>query len=134
VHEAEIILVMEVEAHCDATEVLQPCEQPLDLPPSLVVPERSAVLRRRLLPVRPVRRDQLDALLFEFCIERVGVVSLIPDQPRGPLSGKNFGESAFDKGDFMRRSRRRVDGERKTSTNLKPLSPLRSPPSASGKS
>src|SRR5215204_3262961 len=114
-HEAEIVFVMEVEAHCDAPEVLKPCEEPLNLPPSPVAPERSAVLRRCFLPVRLVRRDQLDALLFEFRVERVGVVSLIADQSLRPFSGKNLGESCLDKGDFMRASRRRVDGGRKTS-------------------
>jgi hypothetical protein len=105
---------MKVKAHRDATEVLQPCEQPLNLPPSLVAPERSAILRPSFLPVRLVRRDHLNALLLEFCVERVRVVSLIADQSLGPLSGKNLGESFRDKGDFMRASRRRVDGERKT--------------------
>jgi hypothetical protein len=106
---------MEVEVHRDAAEVLKPCEQPLNLPPPLVAPKRSAVLRPSLLPVRLVRRDHLNAALFEFRVERVGVVSLIADQPPRPFSGKNFGESCLDKGDFMRASRRRVDGERKTS-------------------
>src|SRR5437660_10576763 len=114
-HEAEMVLVMKVKAHRDSTEVLQPCEQPLDLPSSLVAPQRSAILRPSLLPVRLVRRDHLNTLLFEFRIQRVGVVSLIADQSLRPFQGKNLSESFSDKGDFMRRSRCRVDGERKTS-------------------
>ncbi len=105
---------MKVKAHGDSTEVLQPCEEPLNLPSSLIAPQRSAILRRCFLTIRLVRRDQLDALLFEFCIKRVRVVSLIADQSLRSFSGKNLSESCLDKGDFMRRSRRRVDGERKT--------------------
>jgi len=105
---------MKVEAHRDAAEVLEPREQPLDLPAAAVAPQLPPVLRPRLLPVRLVRRDQLDALPSKLRVERVGVISLVADQSFGSLSGKNLGESAFDKGDFMRASRRRVDGERKT--------------------
>ena len=79
--EAEIIFRVVVEARRDAPEVLKPGEQSLDPPPAPVAPERSAVLRRRFLPVRLVRRDHLDASPFEFRVERVGVVSLIADQP-----------------------------------------------------
>lgn len=86
-HKAKIILVMEVEAHRDAAEVLKSCERPLDLPAPLVAPQLAAVLCRRLLPVRLVRRDQLYALLGLLLVERVGVVSMVPGQSFGPLSG-----------------------------------------------
>jgi hypothetical protein len=105
---------MKVEAHRYPPEVMEPREQPLDLPAALVAAELPPVLRPRLLPVLAVRRDQLDALLCQFLVERVGVVSLVAYEAGGPLSGKNFGESTLDKGDLMRASRRRVDGERKT--------------------
>src|ERR1051325_9317903 len=105
---------MKVEAHSDAAKVLKPGEQPLDLPAALVAPQLPSVLRPRLLPVRLVRRDQLDASFSQLLVQRAGVVSLVADQSFGSLSGKNLSESLSDKGDFMRRSRRRVDGERKT--------------------
>lgn len=107
---------MEVEARRDAAELLEPREQPLDLPPALVAAKWPAVLRRRFLPVRAVRRDQLDAFGSEFFVERVGVVSLIAYEPLRSLRGKALKESLSDKGDFMRRSRLRVDGEWKTSS------------------
>lgn len=106
---------MKVEASRHAAEVLEPRPQPLDLPPALVAPKLPPVLRRRLLPVRPVRRDQLDAALGQLRVERVGVVSLIAYQAFGLFGDKTLNESLCDKGDFMRRSRRRVDGEWKTS-------------------
>jgi len=94
---------------------LQPRPQPLDLPAAAVAAQCPPVLRRRFRPVRLVRRDQLDAALGQLCVQRIGVVSLIPDQSFGLLGGKTLKESLSDKGDFMRRSRRRVDGEWKTS-------------------
>jgi hypothetical protein len=93
---------------------LQPRKQPLDLPSSLVTAQDSAILRWRFLPVRLVRRDHLDALLSKFRIQRIRVVSFVSDQSFGLLGGKTLKESLSDKGDFMRRSRRRVDGEWKT--------------------
>src|ERR1044072_5271401 len=105
---------MEVKAHRNPTEVLKPGEQSLNLPPSFVASEHSTILRRRFLSVRFVRRNHLDTLFFKFRIEWVRVISLIANQSLRPFRGKNFSESCLDKGDFMRASRRRVDGERKT--------------------
>jgi hypothetical protein len=73
------------------------------------------VLRRHFLPVSPVRRNQRNAAFGKFSIQRVGVVSLVADQSFRSLSGKNLSERFSDKGDFMRLSRRRVDGKRKIS-------------------
>jgi hypothetical protein len=106
---------MIIKACRHTAEVLQPRPQPLDLPAALVAAQLPPVLRRRLLPVRPVRRDQLDAPLGQLRVERVGVISLIADQALGLFGDKTLNESFADKGDFMRRSRRRVDGEWKTS-------------------
>jgi len=105
---------MKVKAHRNPSEILKPSEQSLNLPPSLVASERSAILSGGFLPIRLVRRDHLNTLLCQFFIQRVGVVSLIANQSLRPFSGKNFSESCLDKGDFMRASRRRVDGDRKT--------------------
>jgi hypothetical protein len=104
-----------IKARRHAAEVLKPCVQPLDLPAALVAPQLPPVLCPRLPPVRAVRRDQLNPALRKFGVERVGVVSLISDQSCGLPGGKTLKESFADKGDFMRASRRRVDGEWKTS-------------------
>jgi hypothetical protein len=113
-NKAEIILIKVVKPRADAAEVLQPRKQPLHLPPSLISPEHAPVLRRRFDSVRFVRRNHLDALLPKFLIQRVAVIRSITYESLRPLVGKNFSESFSDKSDFMRRSRRRVDGERKT--------------------
>src|SRR5215213_6212296 len=105
---------MKVKTHRNPAEVLKPGEQPLNLPPSLVTPQHSAVLRSCFLPVLLVRRNHLDTLLGQFFIQWIRVVSFVADQSLRPLTGKNLSESCLDKGDFMRASRRRVDGDRKT--------------------
>lgn len=105
---------MKVEAHRNSTEVLKPREQPLNLPSSLVTPQRSAVLRRGFLSIGLVWRNHLNTLLGQFFIQRIRVIGLIANQSLRLFSAKNFSESCLDKGDFMRRSSRRVHGDRKT--------------------
>ena len=113
-NKAEIVLIKIIKPRGDAAEVLQPCEQPLDLPPPLISPEHAPVLRRRFDSVRFVRRNHLDALLPKLLIQRVAVVRPIAYESFRLLIGKNFSESFSDKSDLMRRSRRRVYGDRKT--------------------
>src|SRR3954462_2757159 len=113
-HEAVIILNVVVEARSYPAEVLEPCVQALDLPAAAIAAQRPAILRRGLHPVRLVRRDQLDTFGREFPVERVGVVGAVAYQPSRLLTSETRRKSVSDKGDFMRASRRRVGGERKT--------------------
>jgi len=113
-NKAEIILVKVIKPHRYAAEVLQPREQPLYLPSAFISPEHSSILRRGFYSIRLVRRYHLDALLAKFLVQRVRVIRPVADQSLRLLVGKNFSESFSDKSDFMRRSRRRVYGERKT--------------------
>jgi len=106
---------MIIKARCHSAKVLQPRPEPLDLPAAAVAAQLPPVLRWHFLPVRPVRRDQLNAAFSQFQVERVGVVSLIANQSFRLLGDKTVKQSFSDKGDFMRRSRRRVNGEWKTS-------------------
>jgi len=98
-----------------AAEVLQPGEQPLYFVASTISPQRASVLGRGLLPVASMGRNHLNPSLRQLFVQRVAVVGFVSDQPLRELIDEAFEESVFDKGDFMRRSRRRVDGERKTS-------------------
>jgi hypothetical protein len=106
---------MIIEPNQNSTEILQPREQPLYFPTPFVATKFSAVLRFRALAIRFMRRDQLGFKLGEAFIERITVVSLVADQSSRSFVGKTRTESLFDKSDFMRRSRFRVNGERKTS-------------------
>src|SRR5438874_1212505 len=119
---------MKVEASRNPAELLQPREEPFNLPPSLVAAQNSTILRPCFLAVRFVRRDHLNAF-SKLSIQRVRVVSLISNQPFWSLVGKTLKESICDKGDFMRRSTLRVNGEWKTSRvchchELRALTPL----------
>ena len=105
---------MEVKARSDSPELLQPREQSLNLPPPLVSTQWPPILSGGFLPVRLMRRDHLYTLLPQLFVQRVRVISFVPDQALGSLRGKTLNESFSDKSDLMRRSRRRVYGEWKT--------------------
>ena len=105
---------MVIEARCHATKVVQPRPQPLNLPAATVAAQSASVLGRRLDPIRLVRRDQLDACGRQLNIKRVAIISSVADQSLWTLFGKTLSENISDKGGLMRRSTRRVGGERKT--------------------
>lgn len=107
---------MIIESNQHTTEILQPRKKAFDLPAPFVTPQFSPVLRVLFLAIRFMRRNHFGFKLGELFVERVGVVSFIADQLSRSLVGKTRTESLFDKSDFMRRSRFRVDGERKTKT------------------
>jgi hypothetical protein len=113
-NKTEIVLVKIIKTHRYATEVLQPRKQPLNLPPPLVSPEYSPILCRGFYSIRLVRRDHLDALLPKLLIQRIRVIRSVAYESLWLFIGKNFSDSFSDKSDLMRRSRRRVYGERKT--------------------
>ena len=105
---------MIIETNQNPTEILQPRKQPLDLPTSLVTSQFSAVLRFCAFAISFMRRDQLGFKRGKAFIERIGIISLVTNQLSRSLAGKARKQSLFDKPDFMRRSRVRVDGDRKT--------------------
>ena len=72
---------------------------------------------------------EFDILSGQLRVETITVVGAIADQKGRLSSNMAVGESILDKGDFMRASRRRVDGDWKTSTvchchELRTLAPL----------
>ena len=111
---AQVVLGMVLKAGQDPPIVLQPGEQALHLPPAAVAAQGPAILRRGALAVARMRRDQLNPHVGQAPIQRIAVVGPISNQALGPLGGKTLSESRVDQGDFMRCSRRRVDGDRKT--------------------
>jgi hypothetical protein len=116
-------------AHHHPPAILPRGTQALHLPPATVTAQGAPVLSGRWLAVGPVRRDHVDPNGGQLCVQRIAVVHLIPDQPFRKRRGKDLNESVWDKGDFMPRSSRRVDGERKTSMvchrhELRTLAPL----------
>jgi hypothetical protein len=127
--EAQVVGIMIFVTNQNPPVVLQPRKQPLDFPAPLVAPQLPPILRPRFLAIALVRPNHLDRERLKLCIQRVRVVRLIPDQSLRLLVNKAFDESPSDKGDFMRRSRLRVDGDRKTRAvchchELRTLAPL----------
>ena len=112
---AQVVVIVIFISHQNPPEILQPRKQPFNFPAPLVAPQFSSVLRFRLLPIALVRRNHLNRERRQFLIQRIRVIGFVADQAFGLLIGEALNESFADKGDFMRRSRCRVDGDRKTS-------------------
>lgn len=113
--EAQVVRIMILISHQNPPVVLQPRKQLLGFPAPPVAPQLPTVLCLRLLAIALVRRDHLNVERFKVGIQRVRVVCLIADQSFRLLISEAFNESFSDEGDFVRRSRRRVDGDRKAS-------------------
>ena len=98
----------------DTPEVLQPGIQSFDLPTSLVSPQLTSILCCGLYPISTMRCNQFDAFFPKPGIQWITIVSSIPDQSLWFSRDKSRCESRFHKGDFMRRSTFKVNGDRKT--------------------
>ena len=98
----------------ESAEVMQPGKEALDLPAFPVASQCSTVLS--LAPAAPaIGRDQLDAILIgKMFVERIRVIRLVADQPRGKFVEKASGKNFFNKFAFGWRSALHRDGERKT--------------------
>ena len=97
----EEVLDVVLPAGDEAAEVVQPGEEPLDLPASPVAAQRATVLGG-LLAVAAMRRNQLDVVaLFQFGIQAVAVVGLVADQSRRELIEEAVGEHLFDELAFV---------------------------------
>jgi hypothetical protein len=101
--------------HQQASKVLQPREEPFDLPPAFVTPEFSPVLAVRSCAITTVRGDQLDSVLLGKPIHhRVAVISLIANQSFRLVGHETVRDRSLDQLLLMRRSARNPEGDRKT--------------------
>ncbi len=88
----------------EATVVVEPCEQALDLPAASIPAEWTAILTLAFA-VREIRRDEFDpALLKKAFVQAVAVVGFVSDQPVDGVGHERVVESLFDERDFVRRS------------------------------
>src|SRR3989338_4196705 len=101
---------------CDEPpRVVQPGEEPFDLPAATIATQRAAVLRGRIHAAHVVGSDQLDAVaLPQLVIQSFAVISPVADHPFGRFREEALLERSFDEFCFMRRSAGDADGERKT--------------------
>lgn len=91
---------MELVAHNHAAEILEPGVHSLDLPSSLVAPQRAAILG--LSALLAIGRDEDDATRFvEHGVVVVAVVSLVADQHAGVVGQCHFVERGFDQRHFV---------------------------------
>ena len=104
---------MALPAAADPAKILQPGEQPLDLPTSQVASQWPPVLRS--LSSSAVGGDQFDALLVsQPLIQPIAVVGRISDQPFRQGAYVALAERVFDQRRLIRRSACNPDGDRKT--------------------
>jgi len=111
------------------TKIMHPGKQAFDTPSFSIATQRSAVLGIGFDSVISMRRNYFDTILLKFAIKRIRVIRSITDESLGSRLKETMLESLSNKGDFMRRSRRNVYGERKTRAichchELSPLAPL----------
>jgi hypothetical protein len=101
--------------HQQASEVLQPREEPLDLPPTFVTPEFSPILAVPSCAITTMGGDQLDSVLLGKPIDHcVAVISLIANQSFRLVGHEAVLERSLDELLLMRRSARNPEGDRKT--------------------
>ena len=128
-NEAEVVEGRALIAHHEPTEIAEPGEKSLDFPAAFVATKWSAILGLGLLSVAAVRSDHLDTKLGERCIEGVGVVGAVADEPLGQLRYDAGVEGGGNERHLVRRSRGGTSGERKTKAvchchELRPFAPL----------
>ena len=108
------VLVEPVPAcHCPL-ERIEPSKKPFDFPTATITPQGATILRCFTLSIAPMWCDHLNPLGSKGVIERITVIGTIPNNSSGLSHCDNFIEGSLDKGDFMRTSRIRVQGEWKT--------------------
>src|SRR5262244_2070913 len=94
---AEEVIAMTFPTYQQASEVLQPCEEPLDFPAAFVTPEFSPVLAMRSCAITTVRCDQLDSVVLGKPIHhRVAVIPLIANQSFGLVGHEAMLDRSLD--------------------------------------
>jgi len=79
--QAQEVVDMTFPARDETTRVVEPREEPFDLPASARATERTAILRGPSTP--PVCRDHLDAVLaHQTFVEGIAVVAAVADEAR----------------------------------------------------
>jgi hypothetical protein len=98
----------------EPSKVVHPGKEPLHFPSFAIATQLTTILCAAFASAS-VRRDQLDTVLGgEFFIERIRVVSLVPDQSRRELVEEASGKNLFHKMALGWRSAFDRYGERKT--------------------
>jgi len=92
-------------------ESIQPGKKTFNFPSPLISSKLTSILSRRSNSIIFMRSNQFNTFQREPLIERITVIGTIPDKSSGSSHCVGLIDGSFDKGDFMRASRRRVHGE-----------------------
>lgn len=116
-------------ANHDSSIILYPGKESFHFPTPFITTQLATVLRFRFLSISPMWRDHLDSKRSQFGVQRVGIIGFIADQFLRFRGNQSVFDRCADEPDFMRRSTRCVNGERKTSAichchELRTLAPL----------
>jgi hypothetical protein len=118
-HEAEVGVGLVLPASGDASELLEPSEESLDLPTPLVTAQRPSILPA-LMAVAALGGDQLDVTLVAQAVcQLLAVEGLVSDQLRREVFDERFVEGLVDQSDVVSRPISDSNGERKTSAVCK---------------
>ena len=112
--------------------ILEPGEEPFNLPSPAIASERPPILCFGSLPVGFVRRDHLNPYHGHFLVQWVAVIGLVTYHFFGKLNQKTTFDGLVNQPHFMRRSAVHVEGVRKTRTvcnchDLRAFTPLSFP-------
>jgi len=114
-HHPEEIFWVIFPANDDATKIMKPSEQPLDLPTTVISAQHASVLCGFAAARGIVWGHQPHPEAFQdLCIQRVAVVGAVADQAFGSRAQEASLKGGSDELCFMRRSAGHVHGERKT--------------------
>lgn len=91
---------MKFVASNDTAEVLEPREQPFDLPSSSLQTQQTTILYSRFFPIDFIRCNKFYSPSSKSLIEGVTVIRNVPNNPARYGASEASGESVFDKGDF----------------------------------
>ena len=116
-YEAKVVLCVVVPPHGDPTMGQEPGKEALDFLAAAITPQRSPVLRLRLLAVSAVRRNQFGAVAFEeHSVQRIAIVGAIRQKTSRRNARMSGRKRRFNQRRFVRGSACHVDGERKTAS------------------
>ena len=113
--EAKIVFSVIFVSNNKTAKVMHPSKEPFNAPSFAIPTQGSSILCNGLTSIGLVRSYEFDTSLLKVPIERIRVIRSITDESSGSSSKEALLESCSNKGEFMRRSRCNVDGERKTS-------------------
>jgi hypothetical protein len=108
-------------AHGEASEAEQPADRPLDDPAPPVAPQLASVLKA-ILPIAPMRHDEVNAAVTEALPQGTAIVAAVGDQARGLLlrvaralaRDRHLGERGLGEVDLRPVGSRKVHSERNT--------------------